>query len=177
MSDTALQNGVAWYAIRTKPKEEDRADLNLRSWQVQTFAPKLKEFCSSGFAKRYVSKPLFASYIFARFDAIKQLHHINYTRGVQKVVSFNDCPIPIDDGVIDFIKERIDKDGFIQLGEELKYGDRVTVKFGPFKNLVGIFEKRIKETDRVKILLDAVTYQSHLLIEREMIERVNEACI
>lgn len=173
MSNTALENGVAWYAIHTKPREEDRADVNLKTWQVQTFAPKLRELCSSGFGKRYVSKPLFASYIFARFDASKELHNINYTRGVQKVVSFNDCPIPIDDGVIDFIQEQIDKDGFIHLGEELTYGDKVTIKFGPFKSLVGIFEERIKETDRVKILLNAVTYQSHLLIEREMIERVN----
>lgn len=173
MMDTALENGVAWYAIRTKPREEERADVNLRSWQVQTFAPKVRELCSSAFGKRYVSKPLFSSYIFARFDASKQLHNINHTRGVQKVVSFGDSPTPINDRIIDFIKERIDEDGFIQLGEDLKYGDKITIKFGPFKNLVGIFEKRIKETDRVKILLNTVTYQSHLLIEREMIERAN----
>lgn len=173
MSNTALKDEVAWYAVRTKPKEEERADVNLRSWQVQTFAPKLRELCSTGFGKRYVNKPLFSSYIFARFDASKQIHNINYTRGVQKVVGFGDSPTPIDDGVIDFIKAQTDKDGFIQLGdEELKYGDKVTIKFGPFKSLVGIFEKRIKDTDRVKILLNAVTYQSHLLIEREMIERV-----
>jgi len=173
MSNTGLENGVAWYAIRTKPREEERVDVNLKSWQVQTFAPKLRELCASGFGKHYVSKPLFSNYIFARFDASKQLHHINYTRGVQKVVSFGDSPLPIDDKVIDFIKERIDKDGFIQLSEELKYGEQVTIKFGPFKSLVGIFEKRINETDRVKILLNTVTYQSHLLIEREMIERVH----
>lgn len=167
-----LDNSVEWYAIRTNPKEEERADINLRTWQVQTFAPKLRELCS-GYGGRYVSKPLFSSYIFARFNARKQLHNIKYTRGVQNVVSFGDRPIPIDDKVIDLIKDRIGEDGFIKLGEELKYGDKVTIKFGPLKSLVGIFEKRIKETERVKILLDAVSYQSHLLIDREMIERVN----
>jgi transcriptional antiterminator RfaH len=169
----ALDNGVEWYAIRTKPKEEERADINLRTWQVQTFAPKLRELCPSGYGGRYVSKPLFSSYIFARFNARKQLHNIKYTRGVQNVVSFGDRPIPIDDNVIDLIKDRIDKDGFIRLGEELHYGDKVTIKFGPLKNLVGIFQKRIKETERVKILLDAVSYQSHVLIDREMIARMN----
>ena len=169
----ALNNSVEWYAIRTKPKEEERADINLRTWQVQTFAPKLRERSASGYGGRYVSKPLFSSYIFARFNARKQLHNIKYTRGVQNVVSFGDRPIPIDDEVIDLIKERVDEDGFIRLGEELQYGDKVTIKFGPLKNLVGIFQKRIKETERVKILLDAVSYQSHVLIDREMIARIN----
>ena len=168
----ALDNGVEWYAIRTKPKEEERADINLRTSQVQTFAPKLRELCS-GYGGRYVIKPLFSSYIFARFNVLKQLHNIKYTRGVQNVVSCGDTPIPIDDKVIDLIKDRIGENGFIRLGEELKYGDKVTIKFGPLKSLVGIFEKRIKATDRVKILLDAVSYQSHVLIDREMIERVN----
>ncbi len=169
----ASNNGVEWYAIRTKPKEEDRADINLRTWQVQTFAPKLRELCTSGYGGHYLSKPLFSSYIFARFNARKQLHNVKYTRGVQNVVSFGDRPIPIDNEVIDLIKDRIGKDGFIKLGEELQYGDRVTIKSGPLKSLVGIFQKRIKETERVKILLDAVSYQSHVLIDREMIARIN----
>ena len=173
MSDTGSENNVAWYAIRTKSREEDRADFNLRSWQVQTFAPKLRELCSSDWGKRYVTKPLFSNYIFARFDAGKQLHNINHTRGVHKVVSFGESPTPIDDKIIDFIKERTDENGFIEMGEELKHGDKVTIKHGPFKSLSGIFQKRIKKTDRVKILLDAVNYQSQLLIERDLIERAN----
>lgn len=173
MSTTILDEGAEWYAIRTKRKEEARAEVNLKSWQVQTFAPKLRELCSSGYSGHYVNKPLFSSYIFARFNATRQLHNINYTRGVQNVVSFGGNPIPIDDVIIDFIKDRVDEHGFVRLGEELKRGDKVTVKFGPLKSLVGIFQKRIKETDRVKILLDAVSYQNHVLIDREMIERVN----
>jgi transcriptional antiterminator RfaH len=169
----ASMESARWYAIRTRPKQEDRADINLRAWHVQTFAPKLKMSSSSTSVNRQTSKPLFARYIFAYFDVGQLLHKINYTRGVEHVVSFGDSPIPIDDTVIDFIKNQIDKDGFIQLGEELKYGDKVEIKFGPLKHLVGIFQKRIKATDRVEILLNAVSYQSHLLIESEMIEKVN----
>jgi transcriptional antiterminator RfaH len=173
MSMAALDDDAQWYAIRTKPREEDRADLNLRTRQVQTFAPKVRELCRSGYGGHYVTKPLFSGYIFARFNLRKRLHNIKYTRGVQNVVSFGGTPITIDDEVINFIKDRIGEDGFIRLGDEFKYGDKVAIKFGPLKSLVGIFQKRIKETDRVKILLNAVSYQSHLLIDRAMIERVN----
>jgi transcriptional antiterminator RfaH len=168
-----MNQPARWYAIRTRPKQEHRADINLRTWQVQTFAPKLKVSGSATCVDLQTSKPLFARYIFAYFDAAQMLHKVNYTRGVQGVVNFGDGPIPIDDRIIDFIKDQSDKDGFIQLGEELKYGDKVTITFGPLKNLVGIFQKHIKETDRVEILLNAVSYQSHLLIESEKIARVH----
>ncbi len=166
----ASMESARWYAIRTKPKQEGRADTNLRAWHVETFTPKLKMSFS---ADRQTIKPLFARYIFAYFDVGQLLHKVKYTRGVENVVSFGDGPIPIDNRVIDFIKERIDKDGFIQLGEELEYGDRVEIRFGPLKHLVGIFQKRIKATDRVEILLNAVSYQSRLLIGSEMVQKVS----
>lgn len=173
MNIAPMDNLACWYAIRTRPKQEDRADVNLRAWQVPTFVPKLKGPQRSGYVCGRASKPLFTRYIFARFDASRLLHKINYTRGVESVVSFGGSPVPIDDKIINLIKDRVDKDGFIQLCEELKYGDKVTIKFGPLKSLVGMFQKRMKASDRVEILLNAVSYQSHLLIGREMIERVN----
>jgi transcriptional antiterminator RfaH len=173
MSLQVLDEHANWYAIHTKPKEEDRADINLRNWQVQTFSPKLKELRKSGYGDPYVCKPLFSSYIFAHFNAERQLHDINYTRGVQNVVSFGGSPISVDDNVISLIRAQVDGDGFIHRSEELELGDRVTISSGPFKNLVGIFKRMTKDKDRVKILLDAMKYQSHLLIDREMVEKMN----
>jgi hypothetical protein len=43
MSDSCEDDGSCWYVIQTKPKQEDRADLNLRAWKIETFAPTLKE--------------------------------------------------------------------------------------------------------------------------------------
>lgn len=162
-----------WYAIHTKPQEENRADINLRTWQVETFAPILKELCHSAGGGQYVSKPLFASYIFAHFIASRQLHKINYTRGVQNVVSFGGSPIPIDDEVIGLIKARVAEDGFIRTDEELEIGDRVKINSGPFESLVGMFKRRTRNKERIRILLDTMNYQSHLLIDRKMVVKVN----
>lgn len=120
-----------------------------------------------------MSKPLFTRYIFAHFDAGRLLHQVKYTRGVQNVVSFGGRPAPIDDKVINLIREQVDEDGFVRLGEEFKFGDKITITSGPLKNLVGIFQRDLKNTDRVRILLNTVIYQSHLVIDREMIERIN----
>jgi len=160
-----------WYAVRTKPNQEDRAGANLRAGQVQTFTPMLKERQSSVSGGRYVTKPLFSRYIFARFEPCGFLHRIKYTRGVENVVSFGGYPIPVDDGVIDLIQQQVGEDGFIQFDNELKSGDSITVKSGPFRSLVGIFQGKVKKTDRVKILLNAMKYQTLLVIDPEMIER------
>jgi transcriptional antiterminator RfaH len=168
----ALDNLTRWYAVRTKPKEEARADINLRIWLVQTFSPRLKVIRTSSYRGCYVSKPLFAGYIFAHFDASKQLHDINYTRGVQNVVSFGGSPISIDDKVINLLRAKVAEDGFIDMDEALVLGDRVRINSGPFANLHGIFKRKTKDKDRVRILLDAMNYQSHLLIDRELIEKV-----
>jgi transcriptional antiterminator RfaH len=171
MNIGALEDHARWYAVRTKPKEEDRADINLRTWQVQTFTPKLKEFRTSGYAARYVSKPLFSRYIFAHFDAGRHLHRVNYTKGVQNVVSFGGRAISVDDRVINLIRAQVGEDGFIRMDEELKPGDKVKINSGPFESLAGIFERKVKDTDRVMLLLGAVSYQGHIVIEREMVRK------
>lgn len=175
MSTDALDDHAKWYAIRTRPKEEGRAEMNLQAWQVQTFAPKLRELRNLGYGGQYVSKPLFSSYIFAYFNVDKQLHNVNYTRGVQNVVSFGGSPVSIYDDVINLLKAKVDGDGFIcrDSDQELEPGDRVRINFGPFKSLVGIFKRKTKDKDRVRILLDAMNCQSHLLVDREIVERVN----
>lgn len=168
-----MDENAEWYAIRTKPKEEERADVNLRSWRVQTFAPKLKELRISGYGGQYVSKPLFQGYIFACFNVERQLHQINYTRGVKNVVSFGGIPIPIADEVICLMEAQVGDDGFIRREEELEIGDRVRINSGPFESLVGIFKQSTKDKERVRILLDAINYQSHVLIDRTMVEKLN----
>ena len=162
-----------WYAIHTHPKEEDRATSNLRAWNVETFNPKIRERRLNPFtgAASYEKKPLFPRYIFARFDAATLLSKICFTRGVKRVVGFGNGPVPIEDEIIEFIIEQTGEDGFVELGEELKRGDRVTVKTGLLGELSGIFEREIKGTDRVRILLNAINYQASIVIPKEHVRK------
>lgn len=175
MNDPNVSSGSSalWYAIHTHPKEEDRATSNLRAWNVETFNPKIRERRLNQFtgAASYEKKPLFPRYIFARFDANVLLAKICFTRGVRKVVGFGNGPVPIEDEIIEYIMEQTGEDGFVQLGEELKRGDRVTVKNGLLGELSGIFEREIKGTDRVRILLNAINYQASIVIPKEHVRK------
>jgi|SRR5215216_585705 len=173
MNNGATHDQAQWYAVRTKPNEEDRAESNLRAWHVETFTPKLKELHTTGYGDRYVTRHLFTRYIFAHFDVDRQLHQINYTRGVQSVVSFGGSPVSIDDKVIDLIKQRIGEDGFVRTDEDFKAGDPVRINSGPMQSIVGVFERKLKDKDRVQILLKTMSFESHLLIDKAMVEKVH----
>ncbi|HEY0406316.1 MAG TPA: transcription termination/antitermination NusG family protein [Pyrinomonadaceae bacterium] len=175
MSYVGIDDSARWYAIRTHPKQEGRAESNLRAWQVETFYPRIKEGQSHPYLGTitYVAKALFPRYIFARFDANQLLRKVWFTRGVHSVIGFGSGPSPIDDEIIGFIQSQIKEDGFIRIGSELREGDKVRIKDGPLKSLVGIFERALKGSMRVMVLLETVNYQGHLVVERQQISKIN----
>ena len=173
MSLGKTDDRACWYAVRTKSQEEDRADSNLRSWEIPTFAPKLKVRSTSSYDRRYVTKPLFSRYIFARFDVTRQLHDINYTRGVQNVVSFGGYAVAIDDRVIELIRGQVGDDGFIRMDDEFKHGDRITITSGPFVSLGGIFMRKLNGKDRVEILLNGLQMALKLQIEKQLVQKAD----
>jgi len=176
MSSEQALDVSCWYAIHTNPKQERRATDNLRAWGVETLSPQIRVPRLNQFtgATTDVISPLYPSYIFAYFNAAWSLHKIQFTRGVNSVVSFNSIPTPVDDRIIDIIKAQMDDEGFVQIGEELRYGDKVIVKQGPFRSLVGTFESKLDGSERVKLLLTTINYQGHMLIDRRLVKKIPE---
>jgi transcriptional antiterminator RfaH len=164
-----------WYAIYTKPRQEERATSNLRAWNLETCSPKLREsrYCPSTQRPIQIVKPLFPSYIFACFDASSLLHKVWFTRGVHSVVSFGGRPLVVSDEIILLIRSQIDPEGFVTTGEQIAIGDKVRIKGGPLHDFVGVFEGNANAARRVKLLLSAVNYQCRIDVERDLIEKVS----
>ena len=164
-----------WFAVCTNSKQEDRACSNLHAWGVECFNPNIKECRRNQFtgAATHLPKPLFPRYIFAKFSINRSLHKISFTRGVHRVVTFDDKPAPIDDEVIELLQARVDNDGFLKVGEALKAGDKVRVKDGPWRALVGVVERELKSDERIMILLDSLKFRSRLTIDRDWVEKIS----
>ena len=166
-------NDLCWYLVQTHPRQEGRAEGNLKSFGIETLAPMFKDrrhnFYTGELALR--AMPLFPSYIFAKFIANDMYHKVSYTRGIRRLVSFGSSPSVVDEEIIAMIRSRIGDDGFVRIDEDLKPGDKVIIKEGPFKTFAGIFEREMNLTDRVRILLLAVSYQAHVEIERGMVKK------
>ena len=171
-----IETGVEdrqWYVVRTNHKQEERANSNLLAWGVETLHAKVKSRRYNEFtgAPTYITQPLFPQYLFAKFNAREQLSKILFTRGVHNVVCFGDSPACVSEEIIDVIRARIDQNGFVKLNNDLKPGDRVVISAGPLKNLIGIFERQVKGSERIMILLTAIGYQGHLEVDRNLIKR------
>lgn len=165
---------LRWYVIKTQPKQETRAECNLRAWGINTFYPKISERCTSPFTGlvSYVIKPLFSRYIFAQFDVNSTYRRVCFTRGVHSVMNFGNGPVSVDDEIIKLIQSRVGQDGLVKLDNELNQGDQVMIVSGPLRHMVGVFQHGIKGTDRIAILLTAITYQGSVIIEKDLVKKI-----
>ncbi len=123
---------------------------------------------------RIKKKPFFPGYEFIYFDYPAQYQLVKYTRGVKRIVGVNQVPVSISEGVIRSIKER-EVNGLIEIGkygEEPEVGDEIEVVEGPLRGLKGLFKKKLSSKERVLILLNYVTYQGQLIIEKEKLKKV-----
>jgi transcriptional antiterminator RfaH len=170
----AISDKPLWYAVYTKPKEEERADSNLRAWGVKTFTPKIRERRRGrGYHNMTnVIKHLFPRYIFAQFISNADLHKVNYTRGVCNVVGFGEKPCPVDDVIIDTIQSQIGEEGFIRFGEDIHKGEKVMIQDGPFESFNGTVEREMRDSDRLVVLLSSVSYQGRLIIEKALVKKM-----
>lgn len=165
-----------WYALQTRPREESRAEDNLRAWGLETMMPLVREAVyrpGRGTALRV--KPLFPRYLFARFALADTLAKVRYTRGVQNVVTLGGTPAIVPDDIIDVIRARIGADGLVRLGLDLKPGDRIRVQGGILRGFSGVFQADQNDGTRVAILLDTLRSQTRVIIERDYLQRVSPA--
>lgn len=172
----ASDNGdtLCWYVVHTHPKQEDRTNANLMACGLETLTPKLRVKKYNEFSGKvtHLVKPLFPSYIFSRFKYNDVFHKVRFTRGVRNLVSFNNQPALLDDEVVDLMRAQIGGDGFVRTLDELKAGDEVVIKDGRFQNFRGVFEREMPDADRVRILLNTVSFQAHVVVDRAMVNKV-----
>jgi len=173
MNTTMTKGAACWYVIHTHAKQEDRAEGNLKVLGTQVFSPKIRESRYNKYtnALTFVTKPFFPRYIFTRFKIDDLYHKVRFARGVYSLVTFGGVPTPVDEGLIALIRANIGVDGFVTIGEDLRPGDKVVIKGGPLKNFAGVFVREMKGADRIRILLQTVSFQAHIEIERDMVEK------
>ncbi|MBS3818411.1 hypothetical protein KGY73_02740 [bacterium] len=154
-----------WFVLNTKPKKEFQVEKLFQEGGFQIYIPKYKV--------KEKARPFFPGYGFIHFAFPEKYRTVKYTRGVKEVVGNQQGPIPISEKVIQEIQAR-EINGFVELekyGEKPEVGDEIEVMEGPFKGLKGIFKKEISEKERVLILLNYISYQGQLIIEKRKLKK------
>ncbi len=158
-----------WYVIYTKPKQEDKVEESLARASVEVFNPKLRRKRLIRRKSERATRPLFPNYLFAKFDPALQYHMIKYTRGVSGIVGNLGSPWPVSEDIIDIIKSQMNEEGLVVINPDIKVGDRVEITEGPFRGFIGIFEREMKDSERIIVLLNTIEYQARLDIQKELL--------
>jgi len=161
-----------WYVIQTKTQEEDLVRQRLEKADFEVFLPRIKTAVRGSRGATRI-RALFPAYLFMRCDFRDSnvVHMIKYTRGVRKILG-GDSPAPLPDVVIDTIKERVGEGDVVVQQMVFKKGDKVRIKSGWMKELVGDLEKPVSPQGRVRVLLDIVDKCVRAELSSAEIERI-----
>jgi len=162
-----------WYAIYTKAgKEKFVAERISALPDMEVLNPVIR-------TKRFLRgrltttvEELFPCYIFAKFDMIQYHRTIKYTRGVRRFIGNPEgTPYIVEEEIINQIKERI-VNGYVRLDPpDLKKGDSVYISDGPLKGFMGVFVEETKPSERVTILLNTLSYQGKVVVDKFLIRK------
>ena len=162
-----------WFVIQTIPKKEEEARSYLSLKGVEIFNPLMENFLIRNGKINKEYKPLFPGYMFGKFDLEQDYALVRWGRGVKKVLSLGGgYPTPVSEEVVEIIKRRTDSHGIVRKSYHFEANDRVRVKSGPMKDLLGIFERWVSDSERVRVLLNLIGYQPAVEMHYSMIEKV-----
>jgi transcriptional antiterminator RfaH len=160
-----------WFVVQTKPKHEDRSMFHLKNKGLETYLPKMEVITFHARRRSMIQKPLFPSYLFVRVNADRSLNKVRWTQGVTRILLNSIHPVPLGDDIIEEIKGMEDCNGIIRRRASQEY-KRVRITRGPFKDITGTVVCWLSERERVKILLDLISYQASVELHPSLIERV-----
>ena len=139
---------LCWFAIRTKPRHEKAVSLTLAGKGYEQFLPVYSSRkLGSNPNRKPTSLPLFAGYLFCRFDVDDRLP-ILVTPGVFNIVGCGRAPIALDDVEIADLQSVVRAGIAPQPWPFLKVGHRVRIKRGALEGVEGVLVKS-KSVDRL----------------------------
>jgi len=161
-----------WYVIQTRPCNEYRAENNLTNQGIEVFLPLLET--RQYFHEKMIQKikPLFPNYLFANLDIDVHYYKVKWTRGVNKILGVGNEPIPISEKVIQTIKTQRGENNFVKLDDGLEKGNIVQFTSGPFKDLMGVFDKKMSDGNRVRVLLSLIGVDVPVQVSKWQIKKV-----
>ncbi|MDA1332507.1 MAG: transcription/translation regulatory transformer protein RfaH [Proteobacteria bacterium] len=144
---------MSWLVIYTKPRQELRAQENLKFLGLDALFPlrPIEKIRSGAISVGF--EPLFPRYIFVRNDLElfqKVSHAVRNTRGVSKVLKFGGKFAELDEKTF---KQMLDFEKVLSVNPVKAYeqGDNVVFSHGAFRNIQAVYQE--PEGDRRVILL------------------------
>lgn len=163
----------SWYALRSKPRKEEIVYRQAVALGVEVYYPRLRVKPVNPRSRPY--KPYFPGYLFVKADlevvGLSTFQWMPHTLGL---VCFGGEPASVPAALIQAIRQRVEA---LNLGkvsqDDLRSGDWVWIRSGPFRGYEAIFDARLPGSERVRVLLQFLGDQRQvpLILHADQVEK------
>lgn len=150
-----------WYLVQCKPRECERALLNLEQQEFDAFLPMGDVQRRKARQVFWRNEPLFPYYLFVRLSLYSAWSKLRSTRGVAKLVRFQEFPVPVDEGIVQALQQQCSGELTTPKQALFKPGQSVMIEEGCFRELEAIV-KCTKNDERVVLLLNFLNKQQKI---------------
>ena len=167
------QSSADWFAVYTKPRQEQIALEHLERQGFDCFLPMALNPYQRRSQKQLRIEPLFPRYLFLNAEASQQsLGPVRSTRGVCKLVRFGVELAQVPETVIRAIHSRCDAHtGLVRLEPvPVEPGDQVKVFDGPLAGVSGLFQARTGE-QRALLLVQMMGRQTKVEVDCMLLQK------
>ncbi|UVK96600.1 transcription/translation regulatory transformer protein RfaH [Pseudomonas sp. B21-048] len=162
--------GSNWYLLQCKPRQDERAQINLLRQNYVIFCPQIVNQRLIHGKPHHSLEPLFPGYLFIQLSRDDKWAPLRSTRGVSRVVDFNHGPAMVPDDVIEHLRSRCFKPSETQPPHPFQPGETLQITRGPLSTLEGIFLTMLGD-ERVMILLHFLNREQPVRVPLTDIER------
>ncbi len=167
---------MAWYAVYTKSRCEDKAYNGLLQRSVEVYLPKIEVWSKRKDRKKRIFIPMFSGYLFVDVDDLtneKKLDVVT-TPGVVKILTnpHSSEPFPVPDRQIDAIKRLTASGVEIQSCFYPKVGERARIINGPFTGIEGIVLQTDVQKDLFVVSIDLLQRSVAIKLEGFQVEKI-----
>ncbi|MGN6396946.1 MAG: UpxY family transcription antiterminator [Mucilaginibacter sp.] len=137
MASTITKDTAKWYPVYTHPRAEKKACQALIDKGIETYLPLQRRLKQWSDRKKWTDEPFISSYLFVRIKEQEQAE-VLMTRGISRFLYFSGKIATMPERQIDNLKLLMASPYELEVTvEDLQPGEKIKIKAGPLKGLVG----------------------------------------
>jgi transcription termination/antitermination protein NusG len=173
--DEAAQNTVMpWYAVRVKPNYEKPVAAALRGKGLEEFLPLFRSKRKWSDRVKVMDLPLFPGYVFCRLNLDVRMPLIT-TPGFLYIVGVGKKPEPVEESEIEAIQSILKAGVAVSPWPNLVVGQKVQLKRGPLRGLVGVLTKIAPNQLRMYVSVTLLKRSISVEVAPDWIQAIDKA--
>lgn len=153
---------IGWYLIYTKARHEKKVESRLADKQIECLLPMRKTFKNWHDRRKFVTEPLFPSYIFVYLRDMESYYGGMDTEGVLSYVKLGKAAVKVNETVVNNVRLIADKAADVEVSKDsFQPGHRLMIRQGP---LSGVDGEMVTYKNKRQLLVRVELLQRNLLV-------------